>query len=59
MQSGTALDYWTRGQPSAPLIAGVLNVDSSNEEEILKTLLSMSVEEFFKVQERIPGVNVF
>ncbi|KAF2898714.1 hypothetical protein ILUMI_07459 [Ignelater luminosus] len=59
MQSGTALDYWTRGKPSAPLVAGVLHLDAANEQEILKTLQSMSVEELFKLQERIPQVSLF
>ncbi|KAF2898715.1 hypothetical protein ILUMI_07460 [Ignelater luminosus] len=54
MQSGTALDYWSRGQSSATLIAEALELQTVNEREILKILQDLSVEELYKIQEKIP-----
>ncbi|KAF2898717.1 hypothetical protein ILUMI_07462 [Ignelater luminosus] len=54
IQSGVGMQYWTKGQPAASAIAKALKLNDVNEREILRILQNMSVEELFKVQEKLP-----
>lgn len=58
MQSGVALNTWSRGQPSAPVVAKALQLETTNEADILKLLQSLTLQELLQVQEKVSKVIV-
>ncbi|XP_018335696.1 uncharacterized protein LOC108744438 [Agrilus planipennis] len=52
-QSGSALNPWARGKPTAALFAEVLGIDDWNEKKVFDILRSLPVEELHQAQEKV------
>lgn len=57
MESGSALNYWSRGTRYAKKLAQLLDIESENEEEILKLLRELPARKIIEAQEKIKYVR--
>lgn len=58
MESGSALNYWSRGTRYAKKLAELLDFESEDEEEILKLLRELPASKIIEAQEKITYVSV-
>lgn len=58
MQSGSVFNPWARGYQDIQFIAKTLNLNTSNEKDIIETLIELPFEKLLETQEQLGDVSM-
>lgn len=57
MQSGSAFNHWARGYYNSELFSQVLDLKTTNENEILNVLQELPIDKLYGIQEKLNKVH--